>query len=114
MHARDCVPTAADGFSQASFRLAVAKECMVLHRRQQRAGIAWRRYEDQMKRDLHALAASRPDPVLTEDRAAVAAAILKGASRSEIPTGPPPDLATMSNRDFQAYTIKQHGFDPGV
>lgn len=53
-----------------------------------------------------------PDPAITEDRAAVSAAV-RGAS-SRAPAEPPPNLSRMSNSEYRQKVIQDYGFDPGV
>jgi hypothetical protein len=69
----------------------------------------WENYSDRMRRDLYRLASSRPDPALSEDRNQVAAAVLRNASTSEMPTEPPPDLGRLSNGAFRDHLRTKYG-----
>lgn len=58
-------------------------------------------------------ASKRIDPQVTEDRAAVAAAV-RGASTHRAPETPPPNYAQQSNAEYRRSVREQYGFDPGV
>lgn len=55
----------------------------------------------------------RVDPQLTEDRAAVAAAV-RGASTQRAPETPPPNYSQQNNAEYRRSIREQYGFDPGV
>jgi hypothetical protein len=67
----------------------------------------------QLGRDFLKSVNSRPDPTLTEDREAVAAAV-RGASINRAPESPAPNYSHMSNNEFRQSIRDQFGFDPGT
>lgn len=54
----------------------------------------------------------RPDPALSEDREAVAAAV-RGASTNRAPDSPAPKYSQMSHNEYRNKIREQYGFDPG-
>jgi hypothetical protein len=72
---------------------------------------AWKIAQGQLRRDLYAMAKRMPDPSLTEDRDAVAAAV-RGASVNRVPEERAAFYGRMSNTDFRKDVVARYGFDP--
>ena len=72
----------------------------------------WGQTKRELQKQFHSYASRMPDPALTEDRDAVAAAVrgLSVAAPRERPT----DLSRMSNDELRKYTIENYGFQSNV
>lgn len=75
---------------------------------------AWKRLEKVLSKEIEKefSALSPVDREVTEDVAAVAAAV-RGAS-TRVPEEPAPNYAGQSNAEYRQSIRKQYGFDPGV
>ena len=73
----------------------------------------FQRIAKELGRKFSERVSKRPDPALTEDREAVAAAV-RGASTHRAPESPPPNLGKQSNNEFRRHVIDTFGYDPGV
>lgn len=74
---------------------------------------AFEQIAKQLGKEFAKRTAKKPDPALTEDREAVAAAV-RGASTQRAPESAPPAFGGMSNVDFRNEVRNRYGFDPGV
>jgi hypothetical protein len=72
----------------------------------------WAKWERYLSRAVEAEFKSPVDPVATDDRDAVAAAV-RGAS-TKVTAEPPPSFGHMSNSEFRKSVREKYGFDPGV
>jgi hypothetical protein len=72
----------------------------------------WAKWERYLVREVEAAFKSTVDPVATDDREAVAAAV-RGAS-TKVTAEPPPSFGNMSNSEFRKSVREKYGFDPGV
>ena len=74
---------------------------------------AFEQISKQLGKEFAKKTAKRPDPALTEDREAVAAAV-RGASTHRAPESAPPAYGGMSNAEYRNEVRQRYGFDPGV
>ena len=65
---------------------------------------AWKKIEAELSKKFNSKFQNLPDPVASADKEAVAAAV-RGAS-TKVPAEQPPDLGSMTNREFAEYTRK--------
>lgn len=73
----------------------------------------FQRVAKELGREFSKRVSKRPDPALTEDREAVAAAV-RGASTHRAPESPPPSFGKQSNAEFRKHVMDTYGYDPGV
>lgn len=74
---------------------------------------AFEQISKQLGKEFAKRTGKRPDPALTEDREAVAAAV-RGASTHRAPESTPPTFGAMSNVEYRNEVRQRYGFDPGV
>jgi hypothetical protein len=73
---------------------------------------SWGQTKHQLQKQFHSYASRMPDPALTEDREAVAAAV-RGSSVAA-PMERPADLSRLSNDEFRKYTLDHYGIQSNV
>lgn len=73
---------------------------------------AFQRISKELGKKFAQRVSKRPDPQVTEDRNAVAAAV-RGASTNRAPETPAPNYSRMSNNEYRNKVREEYGFDPG-
>lgn len=72
-----------------------------------------KRMVNMLARDFNKMATRMPDPELTEERAAITDAIMRGASNKQ-PAEAPPNFNSMSNSEYRKYVRENFGYDAGI
>ena len=72
----------------------------------------WGQTKRELQKQFNSYASRMPDPALTEDRDAVAAAV-RGSSVAA-PRERPTDLSRMSNDELRKHSLDTYGFSPGI